>query len=69
MPAQGPPGHERRQGEAGHAPTGRRFERIDEVSSPCIRPSRIVRAWGIEDTVTGLRQLGLPEVTRGHQPR
>jgi predicted ester cyclase len=44
----------------GHPPTGRRFERIDEVYIFTVRDGRIVNAWGIEDTLTRLRQLGLP---------
>jgi predicted ester cyclase len=43
----------------GHAPTGRRFERIDEVYFFEIRDGRLARAWGLEDTVSRLRQLGL----------
>jgi predicted ester cyclase len=43
----------------GHAPTGRRFERIDEVYIFRFRGGRIVHAWGLEDTFKRLRQLGL----------
>ncbi len=43
----------------GHAPTGRRFEKIDEVYIFRIREGRIVHAWGIEDTLARLEQLGL----------
>jgi predicted ester cyclase len=43
----------------GHAPTGRRFERIDEVSIYRLRDGRIVESWGIEDTLRRLEQLGL----------
>jgi predicted ester cyclase len=43
----------------GHAPTGRRFEAIDEVYLFRIREGRIVHAWGLEDTLGRLRQLGL----------
>jgi predicted ester cyclase len=43
----------------GHAPTGRRFERIAEVYIFRLRGGRIVNAWGLEDTLTRLRQLGL----------
>ncbi len=44
----------------GHLPTGRRFERIDEVYIFQIDyTGRIARAWGIEDTLRGLEQLGL----------
>jgi predicted ester cyclase len=44
----------------GHAPTGRRFERIDEVYFFTFDDEgRIARAWGIEDTLKRLEQLGL----------
>ena len=43
----------------GHAPTGRRFHRVDEVYFFRLREGRIVHAWGIEDTVGRLEQLGL----------
>jgi predicted ester cyclase len=43
----------------GHAPTGRRFEAIDEVYIFRFRDARIVSAWGIEDTLGRLKQLGL----------
>jgi predicted ester cyclase len=43
----------------GHAPTGRRCERVDEVSIFRLREGRIVHAWGLEDTLGRLRQLGL----------
>ncbi len=43
----------------GHAPTGRRFEHIDEVYFFRIREGRIVHAWGLEDTLKRLKQLGL----------
>lgn len=39
-----------------HAPTGRRFERIDEVGIFRIRNGRITHVWSLEDM---LRQLGL----------
>ena len=42
----------------GHEPTGRRF-RVDEVYFFEFTGARIARAWGIEDTHTRLRQLGL----------
>ena len=45
----------------GHAPTGRRFERIDEVYFFEVRDGRLARAWGLEDTLTRSRQLGLQE--------
>ncbi len=43
----------------GHAPTGRRFERIDEVYIFQFGDGRIVQAWGLEDTLRRLEQLGL----------
>ncbi len=43
----------------GHPPTGRRFERIDEVYFFEVRDARLARAWGLEDTLSRLRQLGL----------
>ena len=44
----------------GHAPTGRRFEAIDEVSIYRFRDGRIVESWGLEDNLGRLQQLGLP---------
>jgi predicted ester cyclase len=46
----------------GHEPTGRRFERIDEVYFFEVRDGRLARAWGLEDTLSRARQLGLPAV-------
>lgn len=43
----------------GHAPTGRRFEAVDEVSIFRLSEERIVDAWGVEDTLGRLEQLGL----------
>ena len=43
----------------GHAPTGRRFERVDEVYIFRVVDGRIAEAWGIEDTRSRERQLGL----------
>ena len=43
----------------GHPPTGRRFERVDEVTIFRLREGRIVHAWSLEDTLSRLRQLGL----------
>jgi predicted ester cyclase len=43
----------------GHAPTGRRFERVDEVAIFRFRDGRIVHAWSLEDTFGRLQQLGL----------
>ena len=43
----------------GQAPTGRRFERVDEVAIFRVRDGRIVHAWSLEDTLSRLQQLGL----------
>ena len=43
----------------GHAPTGRRFEAVAEVYVFRFREGRIVHAWGLEDTLGRLEQLGL----------
>jgi predicted ester cyclase len=43
----------------GHPPTGRRFERVDEITIFRLREGRIVHAWSLEDTLARLRQLGL----------
>ncbi len=43
----------------GQAPTGRRFERVDEVSIFQFRDGRIAHAWSLEDTLSRLQQLGL----------
>ena len=43
----------------GQAPTGRRFERVDEVWIFRFRDGRIVQVWSLEDTLARLRQLGL----------
>jgi predicted ester cyclase len=43
----------------GHAPTGRRFERVDEVGIFRLRDGRIVDAWSLEDTLSRRRQLGI----------
>jgi predicted ester cyclase len=43
----------------GHAPTGRRFERVDEVSIFRLRDGRIIQVWSLEDTLGRLQQLGL----------
>jgi predicted ester cyclase len=48
----------------GHAPTGRRFERVDEVAIFRLRDGKIVHAWSLEDTLSRLRQLGLAEPGR-----
>jgi predicted ester cyclase len=46
----------------GQAPTGRRFERVDEVWIFRFRDGRIVHAWSLEDTLGRLRQLGLTDL-------
>ena len=46
-------------GWLGHPPTGRRFERVDEVSIFRLRDGRITQVWSLEDTLGRLRQLGL----------
>ena len=43
----------------GHAPTGRRFERVDEVTIFRLGDGRIAGTWSLEDTLSRLRQLGL----------
>jgi predicted ester cyclase len=43
----------------GHAATGRRFEGVAEVYFFSVAKGRIVRAWGLEDTLGRLHQLGL----------
>jgi predicted ester cyclase len=43
----------------GHPPTGRRFERVDEVYFFRFRDGKIADSWGVEDTADRLRQLGL----------
>jgi predicted ester cyclase len=43
----------------GHTASGRRFENVDEVYFFTLEGDRIAAAWGIEDTLDRLRQLGL----------
>jgi predicted ester cyclase len=43
----------------GNPPTGRRFDRVDEVYLFRIVEGRITEAWGLEDTLSRERQLGL----------
>jgi predicted ester cyclase len=43
----------------GHPATGRRFTDVAEVYFFRVVNGRITRAWGLEDTVERLRQLGL----------
>jgi predicted ester cyclase len=49
----------------GHPPTGRRFERVDEVYIFRVRDGRITEAWGLEDTRSRERQLGLATAPSG----
>jgi predicted ester cyclase len=44
----------------GHEPTGRRFERVDEVYFFRLEDGLIADFWGVEDSASRLRQLGLP---------
>jgi predicted ester cyclase len=43
----------------GNPPTGKRFERIDEVYFYRFAAGRIAEAWGLEDTLSRERQLGI----------
>jgi predicted ester cyclase len=43
----------------GVPPTGRRFERVDEVYIFEVREGRLVSAVGVEDNLSRLRQLGI----------
>ena len=43
----------------GVPPTGRRFERVDEVYIFEVREGRLVSALGVEDNLSRLRQLGM----------
>jgi predicted ester cyclase len=43
----------------GYAPTGRRFEAVDEVSIYRLNEGRIIHTWGLEDNLGRLEQLGL----------
>jgi predicted ester cyclase len=47
----------------GRAPTGRRFERVDEVSIFRFREGRIAQVWSLEDNLGRLRQLGMTDET------
>ena len=42
----------------GNPATGQRFERVAEVYFFELRDGRIARAWGLEDNLARLRQLG-----------
>jgi predicted ester cyclase len=47
------------QGEwQGHRATGRRFERVAEVYFFTLRDGRISQAWGLEDNLSRMEQLG-----------
>jgi predicted ester cyclase len=52
----------------GHPATGRRFERIDEVSIFRFRDGRIAAAWSLEDTLARMEQLGLVPASRPDAP-
>lgn len=43
----------------GYAPSGRRFEDIDEVYFFRVADGRITDSWGLEDTLGRFEQLGL----------
>ena len=43
----------------GHPATGTRFENVDEVYFFGFEDGRIAEAWGLEDTLDRMRQLGL----------
>ena len=44
----------------GHAPTGKRFERVDEVYFFMFLNGQVNDSWGIEDNLKRFHQLGLP---------
>jgi steroid delta-isomerase-like uncharacterized protein len=47
------------QGEwQGQPASGARFERVNEVYFFCFQDGRITRAWGLEDNLDRMRQLG-----------
>lgn len=46
-----------------HPPTGRRFDRVDEVGIYRLRHAKIIRAWSLEDNLSRLRQLGFIRAT------
>jgi len=50
----------------GYAPSGRRFEAVDEVSIYHFDDGRIVETWGLEDNLGRLEQLGLGCKGRAH---
>ena len=43
----------------GVPPTGRRFENVDEIYIFRVRDAKLVSAFGVEDNLTRLRQLGI----------
>jgi predicted ester cyclase len=43
----------------GSAPTGRRFERVDEIAIMRVKDGRFVDYWALEDTASRLQQLGI----------
>jgi predicted ester cyclase len=43
----------------GNAPTGRRFEKVDEVYFFTFSGDRVASVWGLEDTLYRFQQLGL----------
>ena len=43
----------------GIAPTGRRFEAVDEIYVFRVRDGKLVEALGVEDNLSRLRQLGI----------
>jgi predicted ester cyclase len=43
----------------GIPPTGRRFERVDEIYIFRVNDGKLVAALGVEDNLTRMRQLGL----------
>jgi predicted ester cyclase len=43
----------------GVRPTGRRFENVDEIYIFRVRDGKLVSAFGVEDNLTRLRQLGI----------
>ena len=47
----------------GHPARGRRFERVAEVYVFRLQGGRIAQAWGLEDNLARLRQLGLANPT------
>jgi predicted ester cyclase len=43
----------------GHPPTGRRFQDIDEIYIFRVSDGKLARAFGVEDNMRRVRQLGL----------